>query len=237
MPDQHRAGRQIAVQHRRIVRAGVMQLAQRTDGAAGKAGPGFRIPRPVFGALRQRRRRRILGGKERHFARVLRRILKGVDDARRPAVLLQPVQRIELAARLALRVRVVACRPVVEVQHHPLLPGSVSAPVDAVEPLGRVGLQLEVGVYAEAPQLAVERHAAPRLQHARRLPYLRSAQHGRGTDPDRSLPRLEPVHGNAADDAGQRRVPLRRVGDQKRARHVREAGGVLTQLPGDPLGL
>lgn len=100
------------------------------------------------------------------------RSLEGVDDARRPRVPLQTVQNLKLSLRLRCRVRVIARRPVVEVQYDALLAGCVCRPIHPVDAFGSRRLQLQMRVPGQPAQFSGHRNPDARLQAARCRPYL-----------------------------------------------------------------
>lgn len=81
------------------------------------------FPRLVGRPLLDGRRRGINDGEEVHFAGVSGRILKGVENAWRPVVQLQPAQCFEFPSRPRFGVGRVDSRQVVQMQDHPILSG------------------------------------------------------------------------------------------------------------------
>jgi len=113
---QNRARRQVPVDHGLLAHTGFMEFTQRQKRFPSETQARTRIPRIIGGALLDGRRGGIGDGKEPDLARVSRRILKRIDDARRPSIQLQPLQRLPLPFSLLRRLRGVVGRKVVKIR-------------------------------------------------------------------------------------------------------------------------
>ena len=143
----NRAWRQVSVNHGFFaVGMRFMKLAQCPHRAPGEDQSGACIPRVVGSPFLNAGCHRVGYRKEFNLARVTGRILKRVYDARRPVVLLQPVQRFPFALRLLQCLRVIVGRKVVEMKFHPILPGGMGRVVDAMKPLVARRQERQTGV-------------------------------------------------------------------------------------------
>ena len=223
-----------------VVRGRAVQLPQGANRAPREGEPLRRRPRRVRLPFLDRRRGRVDDREEMHLAGVTGRVLKRIEDAGRPAVQLQPLQRLELSARFLPGVRVVARGKVVQVQQHAILTGGMNAGIDAVEPLLLRAPRLQVDVLREPAQPAVEGDYALRLQQAAQARHLRRAQRRRVRDvePDGALPLLQRMHADAANAAtGKRLHPGRFAGQQDRSADAAESRNGPAQRGADPAGL
>ena len=91
MFDQDGFRRQVPVNHRFAIGIRFVKLFQRPHRVPGERQPGGCVPLGVGGALFKAGRGRIGQGEEFELARISGRILIRIDDARRPAMLLQPL--------------------------------------------------------------------------------------------------------------------------------------------------
>ena len=226
--DEKRPPREVSMHHGLFVFTGLVQFPERTNGATREVQTRRRIPFVIGCAFLDAGRSGIGQREEGDLTLISGCILVGIEDTWRPAMQLQPKQRLEFASRPRLRLWIVARGQIIEVQNHPILPCGMGPPVNPVEPLVGRRLELQAGVAGQPLQRAVHCDLAIWRQSVGEHPDLLRRQRARRIETNRVPPGLERVERNAPNDPALEPTDLGGcLGDQERAVHPPEARSLL----------